>query len=528
MSLQNISKSAVRVGKNYIKGYSDVQVKVRDATSNDPWGPSGTQMNELAQLSYNQSEFIEMMEILDKRLNDKGKNWRHVFKSLTLLDYLLHAGSENVVIYFRDNIYIVKTLKEFQYIDENGKDQGANVRQKAKDITNLLQDESRLREERRSRAHMRDRMSGPGEDDPDADARRRRAEQERTRRRANNNNNNEDDGLRRAIEESKRMAQEEQARIRAEAKDEEELQRALALSKKEEEERIKALEDANKNALFDDSINLDGPNAYTQNQQVDFFGNPLVDTSGSQNYGLQPQYTSFNPYLQMQATGYNPFLQNQLQQQEMMQQQYLQQQQAEYQRQLELQQAAVQYQNLMTQQQQQQQQQHLVPQQTSFGSNNPWLQSGQQQQQQQQPQHNVPVGDLFSSDPTPPPVQSAPQPQSAPSPAPQQPQQQQQNRPIRAKVNDDAKFNELNRLLAMGDGVDTFGNTGEMRMGPNIAHYNQMKAQQTGMNFNANTINNTNNNNNGGFGGQNFNPQVQSQQQGQSGAADTNNPFFKI
>ncbi len=374
MSLQNISKSAVRVGKNYIKGYSDVQVKVRDATSNDPWGPSGTQMNELAQLSYNQNEFIEMMEILDKRLNDKGKNWRHVFKSLTLLDYLLHAGSENVVIYFRDNIYIVKTLKEFQYIDETGKDQGANVRQKAKDITNLLQDEARLRDERRSRSHMRDRMSNGAGDDDD-EARRRRAEQERRRR----PNNNEDDELRRAIEESKRMAQQEQDRIRAEAKDEEELQRALALSKKEEEERIKALEDANKNALFDDSINLDGANAYTQNQQVDFFGNPLVDTSGSQNYGVQPQYTSFNPYMQMQPTGYNPFMQNQLQQQELMQQQYMQQQQAEYQRQLELQQAAVQYQNLMTQQQQ-----PLVPQQTSFGSNNPWLQSGGQQQQQQQ------------------------------------------------------------------------------------------------------------------------------------------------
>jgi epsin len=67
------------------------------------------------------------MEMMDKRLNDKGKNWRHVFKvsehirrprvflhsrlrfqALTLLDYCLHAGSENVVIYFRDNIYIVK------------------------------------------------------------------------------------------------------------------------------------------------------------------------------------------------------------------------------------------------------------------------------------------------------------------------------------------------------------------------------------------------------------------------------------
>ncbi|EST09606.1 Epsin domain, N-terminal [Kalmanozyma brasiliensis GHG001] len=491
MSLQNISKSAVRVGKNYIKGYSDVQVKVRDATSNDPWGPSGTQMNELAQLSYNQNEFIEMMEILDKRLNDKGKNWRHVFKSLTLLDYLLHAGSENVVIYFRDNIYIVKTLKEFQYIDENGKDQGANVRQKAKDITNLLQDEARLRDERRSRSHMRDRMSN-GPDDEDEERRRRRSEQDRNRRRPNNN---EDDELRRAIEESKRMAQEEQDRIRANAKDEDELQRALALSKKEEEERIKALEDANKNALFDDSINLDGPNAYTQNQQVDFFGNPLVDTSGGQNYGLQPQYTSFNPYLQMQQTGYNPFLQNQLQQQELMQQQYMQQQQAEYQRQMELQQAAVQYQNMMTQQQQ-----PLQPQQTSFGSNNPWLQSGGQQQQQ----HNVPVGDLFSSAPTPPPVQAAPQPAPEPSPQPAP----QQNRPVRAKVTDDGKYNELNRLLALGDGVDTFGNTGDMRMGPNMARYNQMQAQKTGMNFNANT-------NAGG-----------SQQGG--GAGGDNNPFFKV
>ena len=64
--------------------------------------------------------------MLDKRLNDKGKNWRHVFKSLTLLDYCLHAGSENCVMYFKENLYIVKTLKEFQYLDEFGKDQGAN------------------------------------------------------------------------------------------------------------------------------------------------------------------------------------------------------------------------------------------------------------------------------------------------------------------------------------------------------------------------------------------------------------------
>lgn len=82
-----------------------------------------------------------------------------MLQSLTLLDYCLRVGSENVIIYFRDNIYIIRTLIEFQYFDEYSKDQGANIRQKAQDITDLLLDEARLREERRSWARMRDRKT---------------------------------------------------------------------------------------------------------------------------------------------------------------------------------------------------------------------------------------------------------------------------------------------------------------------------------------------------------------------------------
>lgn len=66
------------------------------------------------------------MDILDKRLNDKGKNWRHVLKSLKVLDYCLHEGSELVVTWARKNIYIIKTLREFQHIDEDGRDVGQN------------------------------------------------------------------------------------------------------------------------------------------------------------------------------------------------------------------------------------------------------------------------------------------------------------------------------------------------------------------------------------------------------------------
>jgi epsin len=71
---------------------------------------------------------LEILAMLDKRLNDKGKNWRHVLKALKVLDYIVHEGSENVVAWAKSNIYIVKTLREFTHIDEDGRDQGLSSR----------------------------------------------------------------------------------------------------------------------------------------------------------------------------------------------------------------------------------------------------------------------------------------------------------------------------------------------------------------------------------------------------------------
>lgn len=62
----------VRSVKNVTKGYSSVEVKVRNgtaqtywraqrlslltiaATSNDPWGPTGSEMAEIAQMTFNE------------------------------------------------------------------------------------------------------------------------------------------------------------------------------------------------------------------------------------------------------------------------------------------------------------------------------------------------------------------------------------------------------------------------------------------------------------------------------------------
>jgi hypothetical protein len=45
---------------------------------------------------------------------------------LKVLDYCLHEGSELVVTWARKNIYIIKTLREFIYLDEEGRDVGAS------------------------------------------------------------------------------------------------------------------------------------------------------------------------------------------------------------------------------------------------------------------------------------------------------------------------------------------------------------------------------------------------------------------
>jgi len=80
----------------------------------------------LALLALRSTEFYEIMDMIDKRLNDKGKNWRHVLKALKVTDYCLHEGSELVVTWAKQNIFIIKTLREFQYIDEDGRDVGQN------------------------------------------------------------------------------------------------------------------------------------------------------------------------------------------------------------------------------------------------------------------------------------------------------------------------------------------------------------------------------------------------------------------
>lgn len=145
--------------KNTVNNYSEIQCKVREATCNEPWGPSTTLMTEIADATYSVVEFADIMTILWKRLNDHGKNWRHVYKALLVLDFIMKRGSERVGQQCKEQIYSLLTLQDFRFVDKDGKDQGASVREKARQLVTLLKDEEMLKAERKKALQAKERFA---------------------------------------------------------------------------------------------------------------------------------------------------------------------------------------------------------------------------------------------------------------------------------------------------------------------------------------------------------------------------------
>lgn len=55
-----------------------------------------------------------------------------LLQSLLLLNYLVRNGSERVVTSSREHIYDLRSLENYTFTDEGGKDQGINVRHKVR------------------------------------------------------------------------------------------------------------------------------------------------------------------------------------------------------------------------------------------------------------------------------------------------------------------------------------------------------------------------------------------------------------
>lgn len=118
-------------------------------------------MQEIANGTFNYATLSEIMPMIYKRFTEKSaEEWRQIYKALQLLEFLIKNGSERVIDDARSHLSLLKMLRQFHYIDMNGKDQGINVRNRAKELSDLLGDVERIRAERKKARHTRGKYGG--------------------------------------------------------------------------------------------------------------------------------------------------------------------------------------------------------------------------------------------------------------------------------------------------------------------------------------------------------------------------------
>jgi epsin len=330
-------------------------------------------------------------------------------------------------------------------------------------LTSLILDEERLRSERSDRKTWKSRVTGIEEfASPHEQPQRRQTRPHRAQRA-----DEEDAEYKLAIEASKYQEEEDRKKrqSRGGEPDDEDLAKAIKLSKEEEELRRRELEDQNAASLFDDDLIQTQPTSgfnqgYQQQPQVDWAGNPIDQgmqqhptgyannmytgynqgmqqqpTNGFQNgysNGFVPQQTGFEPFqnpqpVQPQQTTYNPYGQS-------------------------------------SSPFQGQQPEPLIP----ANTNNPWANNNQAQAIKPTPTgSNNPFASSFG------------RPQTAQPPA--KPTLATLSEQKTSAFNNTPSYNpitsftpppkemdphqaRLNALLASGEGMDTFGNTGNLRI----------------------------------------------------------------
>jgi len=140
---------------------TELQKKVKEATSNENWGTSGSLKSEIASASGDYQAFREIMDVLWKRITEKPENWRIVFKSLDLLMFLLKNGHQRIVEEVRDHQFTLRPLNNFTFVEpDTGLDRGRGIRELVKQIIDLSGDKKRLQQARDEASKQMSKLSG--------------------------------------------------------------------------------------------------------------------------------------------------------------------------------------------------------------------------------------------------------------------------------------------------------------------------------------------------------------------------------
>jgi hypothetical protein len=156
------AKEKTRTATYAISGRSEVEKMVLEATNEDKWGPTNSQMQEISRLTFNYQDCESVKKVIWERLGQTD-TVRYVQKSLILLEYLLRTGHESFRSDVRSGMRLLQNLtylQRYQVGEEAALE--AVIRKKAQDVINLATDDESYQMEREKANKLRSKVTAVG------------------------------------------------------------------------------------------------------------------------------------------------------------------------------------------------------------------------------------------------------------------------------------------------------------------------------------------------------------------------------
>ena len=162
-ALPDTVKHAAKKKVNAWRGISEDEALVRDATSSAKWGPHGEELRAMARLTLDGPSGVwreTVWRVLEERMRAcDGERWRQCYKALTCCEFLVAQGHERCANDIKQSGHLERLMR-FEHKDERGRDEGINVREKAKKLLALVSDPEAVREARDKAERNRGKYSG--------------------------------------------------------------------------------------------------------------------------------------------------------------------------------------------------------------------------------------------------------------------------------------------------------------------------------------------------------------------------------
>ena len=114
-------------------------------------------------IKYCSEKYSQIMKLIWQALDNPARTWKLLFKTLTLIQFLIKNGNERVVEECRDHLHQIRPLQDYNYY-EASVDKGSGVRDLSKAVVELLASNDAIRSEREKARQLRHKFTGVGSD----------------------------------------------------------------------------------------------------------------------------------------------------------------------------------------------------------------------------------------------------------------------------------------------------------------------------------------------------------------------------